>query len=266
MPSFDLGRYLDRLGWTQGTAPTLATLNGLLRAHMAAIPFENLDVLLGRPVRLDLDSIQAKLVGARRGGYCFEHAALFAAAIESLGFRPARHMARVVLFSARTESPRAHMVLTVELPEGRFVLDPGFGGPAPTFAVPLGHTAPDGPATHVMAQEGQEWVLRTFAEGAASDAWVTTLEHEHPVDYEMSNHFIAKHPASPFVNHIMMSRFTATGRVSIMDRDVTILDGATRETLQLADREALRAIVDRHFGFDLPEIEGLRVPAIPDWA
>lgn len=82
----DLDAYFQRIGWSGGRDPTLATLSGLLEAHTAHVPFENLDVLLGRGVRLDLDSLQAKIVGARRGGYCFEHATLFAAVLEAVGF------------------------------------------------------------------------------------------------------------------------------------------------------------------------------------
>ncbi len=95
------------------------------------------DVLLGRPVRLDLDGVREKLVGARRGGYCFEDAYFFAAAIEELGFHPICHSARVLLFFPRTELPRTHMFLTVKLPEGRFVADPGFGGPGAQHRLPL---------------------------------------------------------------------------------------------------------------------------------
>jgi len=104
---------------------------------MAAIPFENLDVLLGRPVRLDLASLQAKLVDARRGGYCFEHVTLFAAVLEQLGFTPVRHSACVVLVNPRTAAPRTHMFLTVPLAEGTFVVDPGFGVLAPKVPLPL---------------------------------------------------------------------------------------------------------------------------------
>src|SRR5947207_7172356 len=77
--SFDLDAYFARIRWDGAPCPTLDTLAGLLQAHMAHIPFENLDVLLCRPVRLDLESLQRKLVHSRRGGYCFEHATLFAA-------------------------------------------------------------------------------------------------------------------------------------------------------------------------------------------
>ena len=89
VPSLDLGAYLERIGWSGEVAVTLETLSRLIRAHMSSIAFENLDILLGRPVRLDLDAIQDKLVRRRRGGYCFEHAILFAAAIERLGYKPA---------------------------------------------------------------------------------------------------------------------------------------------------------------------------------
>jgi N-hydroxyarylamine O-acetyltransferase len=89
----DLPAYFARIGWNGSRTPTLATLAALLERHMRAIPFENLDVLLRRPVRLDLDALQSKLVGARRGGYCFEHATLFAAALEDLGFAPERNTA-----------------------------------------------------------------------------------------------------------------------------------------------------------------------------
>ena len=82
----DLEAYFRRIQWGGETSPTFETLAGLLRAHMLRIQFENLDVLLGRPVRLDLDSLPDKLVRARRDGYCFEHATLFAAVLEKLDF------------------------------------------------------------------------------------------------------------------------------------------------------------------------------------
>jgi hypothetical protein len=135
--AFDLDAYFERIRWNGDTSLSLETLGGLVQAHMRHIPFENLDVLLGRPVRLDLDSLQQKLVRARRGGYCFEHMTLFAAAIEALGFQPVPHSARVLLTSARENAPRTHMFLTVAVADGVYVLDPGFGGPAPMFPVPL---------------------------------------------------------------------------------------------------------------------------------
>src|SRR5438270_3830132 len=104
---------------------------------MTSIPFENLDVLLGRPIRLDLPSLQQKLLHERRGGYCFEHATLLAAALRELGFSPVAHSARVILVAPRSEAPRTHMFLSVALEGGTFVLDPGFGGHAPRVPLPV---------------------------------------------------------------------------------------------------------------------------------
>jgi len=265
--SLDLDAYLQRIRYDGPTRPTFDALAGLLRAHMSCIPFENLDVLLGRPVRLDLAGLQAKLVRACRGGYCFEHATLFAAVLEKLGFAPVRHAARVILFAPRTESPRTHMFLTVPLADGIFVVDPGFGALAPRVPVPLidgAHGRADH-EMHWMVRDGQHWLLRAHVDGKTLDAWVSTVEPENAVDFALGNHFTATHPSSPFVNRIMMRALTAGGRVTVMNRDVTVSRANESASTQLADRRALRALLVEHFGFDLPEVEQIRVPSIPEW-
>lgn len=266
--ALDLDAYLERIRYHGRTKPSFDTLAGLLGAHMGAIPFENLDVLLGRPVRLDLDGVQGKLVRAHRGGYCFEHATLFAAVLERLGFHPVRHTARVVLLASRTQSPRTHMFLTVPLGGATFVVDPGFGTLAPTAPLLLadGPAARAGSATHWMARDEGHWVLRAQTGDKALDCWVSTLDQDNLVDFEVGNHFTATHPTSPFVNRIMMRALTDDGRVTVMNRDLTIWRGNEAHAAQLADRAALRALLDEHFGFDLPEVERLRVPSIPEWA
>jgi N-hydroxyarylamine O-acetyltransferase len=267
-PTLDLGAYLERIGWRGDARPTLETLATLLDAHMSRIPFENLDVLLGRRIRLDLDGVQRKLVRARRGGYCFEHATLFAAVLEAFAFRPVRHCARVTMYKPRTEAPRTHMFLTVALAEGSFVVDPGFGSLASRAPVPLvdaahTHGAHD---THWMTRDDNLWTLRVRSGDDTIDAWVSTMEQDNPVDFEMGNHFTATYPDSPFVNHIMMRALTPDGRVTLMDREVTHWRGSTSNKRQLNDRAELRALLHEHFGFDLPEVEQMRVSSIPEWA
>jgi N-hydroxyarylamine O-acetyltransferase len=263
----ELDAYFDRIQWRGTNAPTYATLAGLLDAHRAHIPFENFDVLLGRPVRLDLEGLQAKLVQARRGGYCFEHATLFGAVLEALGFEPARHAARVIMFRPRTEVPRTHMFLSVTLDGARYVVDPGLGLFGSRLPLPLDGTGvPADRPTHRMVREGNDWVMHATRDGAQIPAWVSTLEAEYPIDFEVANHFTATHPASLFMNWILASAVTPQGRVNVMNRNVTHLRGDATTTAQLADRSALRALLAEHFGFDLPEVETLRVPGIPEWA
>jgi len=109
----------------------------VLDRHIVAIPFENLDVLCGRPPRLDLESLQDKLVQRRRGGYCYEHTTLFAAVLEHVGFAAVPHSARVTMIADKSTAPRTHMLLTVALRAGTFVVDPGFGGLTPRLPVPV---------------------------------------------------------------------------------------------------------------------------------
>jgi N-hydroxyarylamine O-acetyltransferase len=267
MATLDLDAYFDRIRWDGGTRPTFDTLAGLLHAHMSSIPFENLDVLLGRPIRLDLEGLQDKLVRAHRGGYCFEQATLFATALEKLGFAPIRHSARVVLVNPRTVAPRTHMFLTVALPGGTFVVDPGFGAQAPRAPVPLvdrSEVRVDD-ETHWMVRDGRYWMLQADAGDEIIDCWASTLEHENLIDFELANHFTATHASSPFVNRLMLFAHTEHTRITVLNRDVTLWRGEEPHSTQLADRAALRALLIEHFGFELPEVARLRVPSIPEW-
>jgi N-hydroxyarylamine O-acetyltransferase len=250
----NLDAYFERIGWRGSRAATTEVLREILDRHMRAIPFENLDVLLGEKPRLDLDSLERKLVDSRRGGYCFEHATLFAAVLTELGFTVKTHSARVIMFTQRNAAPRTHMFLTV----GELMLDPGFGGAAPTVPVPL-DGAPAG--AHRLVREGNELVL----EQDGQRLWTSTFEHDNPIDFEMANHFTATHPSSHFTQGIAMRAYVEGGQVRIRNRDVTLMRGTETQTYQLADRAELRSLVAQYFGFDLPAIESLHVPAVAEW-
>src|SRR5262245_42213718 len=164
--TFDLDAYLARTGYTGGLAPTRDTLERLHLAHATHVPFENLDILLSRPIRLDLDGLQAKLVRDRRGGYCFEQNTLFAAALERIGFRVTRLAARV-RWGATRVLPRTHMLLEVDVQGEPWLADVGFGGEGLLKPLPL---APGQPVRHYdqtycLTAEAGLWVLQ--AQGAA---------------------------------------------------------------------------------------------------
>lgn len=255
MPTVNLNAYFARIGWQGARTPTPDVLAGVLDHHMRAIPFENFDVLLGNPPSLDAGALEDKLVTRRRGGYCYEHTTLFAAALEELGFRPTKHAARVIMLTPREQSPRTHMFLTMD----GVMLDPGFGAIAPRTPVPL-----DGSSAgqHRLVEEGGERVL----EHAGKRLWTSTCEPLPHIDFVMANHFTATFPASPFVNRIMARAFTDDGEVRISNRDVTRTRGGQSETFVLADRRALREVVATYFGFDLPALDSVCVPSIPEWA
>jgi N-hydroxyarylamine O-acetyltransferase len=264
---FDLDAYLDRIGWNGPIEPTLGTLTALTRAHIARIPFENVDVLLGRGIRIDLDSIVRKIVVGGRGGYCFEHGTLFQAALERIGFRVTAHAARVLMFVPRHLAPRTHMFLIIDIDGARFVVDPGFGGHSAAVPVSLGRGVDtrDGFDRHRMVERDGEWILEAEIDGTMTPLWTSTLEPLYPVDFELANHWIATAPGSPFVNRLMLRALTPEGRTSVMNRDVTVVCDGKTEKYQLADRHALRTLLAGHFGFDLPDVEQLKVPMVPEW-
>ncbi len=264
--TLDLDRYFARIGWSDPVPATLHTIAGLLHAHMTSIPFENLDVLMGRPPSLDLPALQDKLVDRKRGGYCFEHSTLFHAVLEGLSFAVTRHSARVIVDTPKQQAPRTHMFLSIELPEGGFVLDPGFGSLSPLVPVPLDGTevtARPGAAkemTYWIERDAGEWTLKVRTPDAVIDAWVSTMTPDHPIDFVMANHYTATHPSSHFTTKLMMRMFVDGDTVRLLNREL-IVDGVGRE---LADRAELQAVLAHHFGIDL-DVSALRIPAVPDW-
>ncbi len=261
--ALDLEAYLSRVNWQGSLLPNLETLTRLQEAHMRHIPFENLDVLLGRPISLDLGALQAKLIQARRGGYCFEHVTLLGAVLESLGFSLQAHTARVVMFVPLHEAPRTHMFLTVSLPEGLFVVDPGFGGAGPRY--PLAMRKDQADDSHWMEQDSSCWRLKTRVRDEVRTLWITTLDPDYPVDFLMGNHYTATFPESPFRNRLMLRAWIPGGQVTVMNRECTFWQDSrlTRKTLE--NRQELRQLLMDHFGFDLPEVIQLHIPQVPEW-
>jgi N-hydroxyarylamine O-acetyltransferase len=264
--SLDIDAYLDRVTYAGPTLrPTEDVLASLVRAHVEAVPFENFDVLCGRPIKLDLASLQDKLVANKRGGYCFEQTTLFAAVLARIGFSFQAHLGRVIVNRPVTAAGRTHMLLVVRLGERDFIVDPGFGQ-APRLPLPLEDRAVvrDGHEVHHVVRDNGQWLLAAGDERAPQ--WTTSLAHDLPIDFEVSNHYTATHPQSGFVSNIFVRAWTQAGRVGLFNRDATLWREGKPEKHSIADRAGLRAFVAQNLGFDLPAIDTLRVPGIPEWA
>src|SRR6476661_5081131 len=137
-PSFDQQAWLKRIGYSGPLEPTLSVLHALIFAHSHAIAYESLDIMLGRTPRLDLDSLQRKMISGGRGGYCLEQNMLFREGLRSLGYRITSLQGRVVRgLAIDAPRPAIHMLLKVELPEGNYLAAVGFGNLAPTCALAL---------------------------------------------------------------------------------------------------------------------------------
>lgn len=252
----DLDAYLTRVGHTGPVTADERTLFALHRAHIAAIPFENLDIVLGSGIDVDLDSVQAKLVDRLRGGYCYEHGVLFAAVLERLGFAVRRLLARIGYDDANPR-PRTHMLLHVWAGDESWLADVGFGG---GLLEPLAWDDPgpvqqDGFAYQVFEEPAGVRRLRQWKAGEWSTLYSFTHEPQHFSDIVMSNHFTATHPSSPFAARpVAMRRETGVIR-RLLGRELSLAhpDGSTTDR-SLSDSD-VEAALEHQFGLTLTRSE-----------
>jgi N-hydroxyarylamine O-acetyltransferase len=249
----DLEAYARRIEYSGGLAPSLETLKGLHLAHATHIPFENLDVLSRQPIRLDLESIWAKLVVGGRGGYCFEQNALFAAVLEVIGFRVTRLAARVRMGAAQVR-PRSHMLLAVNVDGQNWLADVGFGADAflqPIPLIPGTVTLQFGWQYRVIA-EGGVYVLQSMRPEGWLDLYSFTLEEQYPVDYEVSNHFTSTHPSSPFVTTLLVQRPGVEFRRMLVNRRLLEYRPEGMSETAVPDDDALLEVLAEHFTLRFP--------------
>jgi N-hydroxyarylamine O-acetyltransferase len=252
-PLLDLDAYFARLDYGGDRSPTVPVLIALHLAHALHIPFENVDVLLGRPIRLDLGGLQAKLVRDRRGGYCFEHNALFAAVLEALGFRLTRLAARV-RFGATGVRPRSHMNLVVDVDGSSWLADVGFGGDGllePLLLVE-GRESHQGAWSYRLIREDHTWVLQSLRGEGWFDLYAFTLEPQEPVDYEVANYFTATHPDSIFRKTLTAQRTTPDARYLLRNRTFTVERAGDASERTLTNDDELRDVLAETFGLEFP--------------
>jgi N-hydroxyarylamine O-acetyltransferase len=253
---FDVEAWFRRIGHTGASAPTLATLRALIAAHTATIPFENIDVLVGRPPKLDLPSLRAKLIDSGRGGYCFEQNTLLHAGLTALGFRAERLIARVIRGMAPdAPGPATHMLLRVDVAEGAFLADVGFGNQTPTaplaFVATIEQSTPH--ETVRLWPVGDEFTLQAKVGDAWQSVYRLSPHPRPPVDFEVANWFTATHPMSPFVSNFIVARPGAGGTRHTMfnGRITTRRPGQSVDRIMIEDDAAFPEALRGRFGLSL---------------
>jgi len=255
---FRLDKYLARIGHKGAIEPNLATLAALHAAHVDAIPFEGFDPLLGRPVNLDLASLQSKLVDNRRGGYCFEQNALFKAALQAIGFEVTALAGRVRWMSPPDSplGPKTHMLLKVDLPEGAYLADVGFG--ACLLDAPLKLKTeveqPTAMGTYRLSQSDGLFWLSAKQPATWRTMYVFDLQPQIPADYMLGNWFTSTSPLVPFTSRLIMERLDRDKRYKLNNRTLLIeaREGEVAARRELASAGELAVVVDDIFRVALP--------------
>lgn len=257
----DIAAYLEHIQYSGALAPMFDTLYHLHLQHTQSIPFENLSPLTGAEVRLDIPSLLEKFTVLKRGGFCYEQNTLFKYVLEQIGFNTLGLAARVRLnVPDEVVTPRSHMMLLVEADGEQWIADTGFGGMSFTvpirFAVDEIQTTPHGQYRltrvnelyHLEANVKEEWKL----------LYIFDLTPHYPVDYEVYNWYVSRHPSSHFVTSLVAARADQQGRHALSNTQYSFYPtGVEAEKKQLLSVNEIKEILENKFHIHTAGVAGL---------
>jgi N-hydroxyarylamine O-acetyltransferase len=255
----DLDAYFARIGYHGPREPTLDVLSALHVLHPAAITFEAIDVLLGRGIDIAPAAVDAKLIGARRGGYCFEQNGLFRRVLEALGFSVQTHWARVRWMKPAGSPPpaRTHMVLKLTIDGTPYLADVGFGAcvlPRP-LRLDVSDPQPTRHDSYRIFPFAAATMLQTQRDGVWRSVYEITPETCLDIDYQVGNWWTSTHPSSHFRQRLIVSRTTPEARYGLLEnRFTTRRPGQAPET-RILDAAGIEAVLGG----------ALALPVAADW-
>lgn len=243
------GAYLERINYRGLLEPTIETLQALHEAHMLAVPFENLDIHLGREIILEEPRLLNKIVEQRRGGFCYEANGAFAALLRSLGFDVSMLAAGVAHPDGNFGPPFDHMTLLVKLEED-WLADVGFGD---SFRRPLrlisGLEQVQEEGAYRLEREGDDWTLRHLGKRGEWEAqYRFTLQPHRLSDYTEMCHYQQTSPQSHFTQNRVCSLATPEGRVTLSDMLLITTSNGERSERAVADQREYDRLLAEKFG------------------
>jgi N-hydroxyarylamine O-acetyltransferase len=256
----DLNSYLQRIGISGPLGRDLQFLKMLHLKHATTIPFENLDIQLGKGISLDVDDLQRKMIHSKRGGYCFEQNTLMQEVLRDLEYHVIACEARVRMGRSLVTS-RTHMLLIVHLTEGRYLVDVGFGGDGLLLPVPLDGTEETQFLwTYRVFREGDLHVLQVLRQQQWFDLYAFVPEERHPVDFQVANWYTSAHPESRFVQTLTVQLPTPEARYILRNKLFIIQRGGAEESREIKTAVELLALLDKTFGLSFPAGTQFRNP------
>lgn len=244
-----LAAYLGRLGFHRPPAPTRETLDLLVSRHLAAVPFENLDVHDRRPIRLETGALVDKIVQRQRGGFCFEVNEAFRALLAALGYRVRRIEGRVFVEATQSYgAPFDHLALVVEIDDTQLLVDVGFGdNNRLPIAVPDGRHADISGQYRVRHASEAEMLVERVAGGAVRPLYCFTLAARELSAFEAMCQFHQSSPHSIFTKGLVCTLPTIEGRITLTQRRLTIVNAGARSEIAVRDDVHLNALLRQHF-------------------
>jgi N-hydroxyarylamine O-acetyltransferase len=254
----ELSAYLDRIGFTGEAVPDRATLASLSKAHLLAVPYENLDVQLGRTLTTDPAAAYDRIVRrGRRGGWCYEMNGLFGWALGEVGFRVTRLASGVARTMKGDSAIGNHLVLRVDMDEGPILADVGLAnGPMGPYPILEGDFTIDGFDYRLERLEDGYWRFHNHPKGMAPNF---DFKDDDADEGALARTCVTLQtdPQSPFVQNLICMRFVEGGQNALVGRVMkrTTSKGVEESVLDSAD--ALIAVLEQDFGIVEPAVAGL---------
>jgi N-hydroxyarylamine O-acetyltransferase len=248
---FDTRSYLQRISHSSETVPTEDNLRRVHLAHMRSVPFENLDIHLGRRIELNLNAFFRKIVHKNRGGFCYELNGLFAHLLKSLGYSVTMLSARVARSDGSFGPDFDHMTLMVEL-DARWIADVGFGD---SFVEPLlldkGDEQFQYGRGYRIIPNGDDFLYQSLVDGRWNNQYRFQLIPRQLQEYLGMCSYHQTSPDSTFTQKVVCSRATEDGRITLTDKKLVLTSGISRTEISLSGKEHFQALLQKHFGIVL---------------
>ena len=248
----DVKSYLNRIGYNGSRRPTISVLRRLHHLHLLQVPFENLDIRLGRPIVLGQRHLHQKIVGEHRGGYCYELNGSFAWLLKSLGFKVSMLSARVARNRGGYSPEFDHMALLVRL-DGRWPADVGFGD---LFTEPIPLDAKDdtkrGKEFRIVQNNTNRVLSRWNKEKSSWEPqYAFNLVPRRLHDFAARNHFQQTSAKSHFTKNRLITQLKPRGRVTLTDTSSIIKKGNRRYERRVESKEEFNRLLLKHFGIQV---------------
>lgn len=246
--------YLERIDYYGPLNGSSAALANLQECHLRTVPYENLDILNGVPLSLDLTALFDKVVTRRRGGYCFELNALFGWLLRELGYPVTDLFARFWRDEPNTPPKRRHQVLKVQAAGGYYLCDVGVGGIMPRRPLKLVELEenPQGDECYRLERDAYfGWLLCELKRGTWSRIYSFTEEPQLPKDYVMASYWCEHAPESIFTQMKMVAIRTREGRNTIAGNEFRIFTTDGAHTFIPQTKEEYHEALRTYFGISL---------------
>jgi N-hydroxyarylamine O-acetyltransferase len=250
----NLDAYLARIGLSERPKPDAEGLFALQRAQRLHIPFESIDIHLGRGISVDPDAVFDKLVTRRRGGYCFEQNQLLGRALSALGFETRPVLGRVWLFKPESAPPRTHTLQLVTINGTDWIADAGFGAsycPPMELTPDVDVTGPDGGVHRLVHDAEYGWMLERMGSTAFQSQFSFTTDRIVDTDLTMSNHWSCTWPTARFVQHVVANICLPQGSASLMGLTYSCTNGQETVSTTITSPRMLQMRLSLIFGIDL---------------